>query len=137
MTNKIKYLNLHISIKQFICIKLALSIIIVNVALWGQFSISYQNQQTFPLVWVYNKSLLSHHNLSTCTHVHPFFTHSCISPNTFSTYSSFSCTKLPYFNTLNKISLFHPAFSFIKLPLPTHALFYTILYSLWSYVKIP
>jgi hypothetical protein len=34
-------------------------------------------------------------------------------------------------------SLFHRAFLFIKLPSPTHALFYTILYSLLSYVKIP
>jgi hypothetical protein len=62
MTNKIKNLNLHVSIKQFICIKLALPIIIVNVALWGQFSVSQQNQLTFPLVLVYNISLLSHHN---------------------------------------------------------------------------
>jgi hypothetical protein len=36
-----------------------------------------------------------------------------------------------------EISLFHRAFLFIKLPSPTHALFYIILYSFLSYVKIP
>jgi hypothetical protein len=36
-----------------------------------------------------------------------------------------------------EISLFHRAFLFIKFLSPTQALFYTILYSLLSYVKVP
>jgi hypothetical protein len=43
----------------------------------------------------------------------------------------------PQVNVKIHFSLFHRAFLFTKLPSPTHALFYTILYSLLSYVKIP